>query len=179
MRYTMSAARLASAKRNGERRRNTPEKFWSRVNKTETCWLWTGRVDVSGYGVFRVYGRGVCSIKAHRYAWELTKGPIPEGLRVLHRCDVRACLNPAHLFIGTDADNMRDKCEKGRQPRGEAQGSARLTAEQVIAIRRDYRIGKPGGRSGLCLLAKRLGVNVYTIHNVLKGKTWRHLLQHG
>lgn len=85
-------------------------RFWAKVTKTETCWLWAG-AKAAGYGVIR---RSRRSIKAHRYTWELTNGPIPDGLFACHTCDVRACVNPAHLFLGTNGDNQRDSVAKGR-----------------------------------------------------------------
>lgn len=86
--------------------------FWSKVNRTEGCWLWAGsKRSEMGYGSFVVRGR---SFAAHRVSWELTHGPIPPGLKVLHKCDVPACVNPDHLFLGTDKDNHQDKAAKGR-----------------------------------------------------------------
>jgi hypothetical protein len=94
----------------------TALRFWPRVNKTDDCWLWTGRVNKKGYGVFdrreagerRSYAR-----LAHRIAWELTHGPIL-NLSVLHRCDNPPCVRPDHLFLGTNDDNMKDASSKGR-----------------------------------------------------------------
>src|SRR3990167_3892348 len=79
------------------------------------CWLWTGATRYDGYGT-RPW-RGKTSAQAHRIAWEVFRGPIPDGLQVLHRCDVRCCVNPDHLFLGTQLDNMRDMIQKGRKGR--------------------------------------------------------------
>ena len=81
------------------------------------CWLWTGRlvnrkVATETYGVIVIARK---SVRAHRYSWELHNGPIPEGMQVLHKCDTPRCVNPEHLFLGTNADNMADKYTKGRQ----------------------------------------------------------------
>lgn len=85
--------------------------FWSRVNKTSTCWLWTGRISCHGYGVVSV---GRKRIGTHRFAWALVNGDIPSGLFVCHTCDVRNCVNPSHLFLGTQRDNVQDMLRKGR-----------------------------------------------------------------
>lgn len=87
------------------------ERFWSKVEKTDGCWLWTAYLDERGYGTFGYKGK---VHYAHRVSYELTKGPIPIGLHILHSCDNPACVNPAHLRTGTHTDNMRDKVERGR-----------------------------------------------------------------
>lgn len=92
------------------------KRFWDKVNKTDDCWNWTGAVINSGYGTFFIAKvNGVSRLKlAHRVAWELANGPIPEGLFVLHRCDNRRCVRPDHLFLGTAKDNTHDAMRKGR-----------------------------------------------------------------
>ena len=91
------------------------ERFWSKVDKSGDCWIWTAYKRPDGYGQFGFEGT---QHKAHRVSWVLANGTIPEGLHVLHRCDVRECVNPEHLFLGTNTDNMRDMIEKGRQSKG-------------------------------------------------------------
>lgn len=121
------------------------ERFWSKVTKASgaNCWLWSGRRTSLGYGAFDV-GRGIKP--AHRFAWELTHGPIkrgPKRMCVCHHCDTPHCVRPDHLFLGTHSDNMRDKAMKGRAPgrdqRGSINASAKLTDANVYAIRADRR----------------------------------------
>jgi hypothetical protein len=113
------------------------ERFWSRVAVQDPmgCWVWQGGT-CEGYGMLRTEGSVVD--RAHRVSWRLTHGSIPDGLCVLHRCDNPPCVNPAHLFLGTRADNNEDKKRKGRSARvhGEANPNAKLSDEDVAEIRR-------------------------------------------
>lgn len=86
------------------------DRFFKHVDKTDACWLWIGAKS-RGYGYFRVFGK---SVRAHHFSWETRYGKIPEKLCVLHKCDVPACVNPDHLFLGTQIDNIRDRDQKGR-----------------------------------------------------------------
>ena len=135
-------------------RPSVADRFWKKVDKSGDCWLWMGLRFRSGYGMISVEGR---SAVTHRVAWSLANGPIANGMFVLHSCDVRHCVNPAHLFLGTHADNMRDMTNKGRQaaglrsgrytmpesnPRGERHGRAVVSDAAVDAMRRQYRDGE-------------------------------------
>jgi hypothetical protein len=101
----------------GRRRRSLEERFWEKVDKSGDCWLWTGATYRNGYGNIWDYDRGR-KVLAHRVAYELANGEIPEGLLVCHICDVRLCVTPAHLWVGTHGDNLSDMAMKGRSTKG-------------------------------------------------------------
>lgn len=107
------------------------ERFWAKVKKTEDCWLWTAALNSDGYGSIPPH-------KAHRLSWQLHFGPIPDGLFVCHRCDVRHCVRPDHLFLGTQQDNVNDMRRKGRAV---LMGAVRLSDSQIVAIRQRYANG--------------------------------------
>jgi DNA-binding transcriptional regulator YiaG len=134
------------------------------------CILWTGHTR-NGYGILQgtVDGRHV-ALQAHRFSWEWAFGPIPPGQNALHKCDTRSCVNPCHLFVGTQAENMADKAAKGRQRKGEATPHAKLTVQAVEAIRTRYAAG---GVTQV-QLAEEYGVTVTTILNVVSGRGWKH-----
>lgn len=124
------------------------ERFWSKVEKGDACWLWVGKARISGYGAIQRGGRADGVGLSHRVSWELTNGPIPDGLYVCHRCDVRLCVRPDHLFLGTQQDNLSDAKAKGRMgkgpayPRGMAHPNTRITDEQVAEMRRRAATGE-------------------------------------
>jgi hypothetical protein len=128
------------------------------------CTLWVGMVSRFGYGRMKIDGR---RIGAHRVAWELANGPIPDGLFVCHKCDVRRCVNPDHLFLGTQADNMADRNSKGRQVRGEKMHWAKLTPDAIEEIR-------TGGRDAIAL-ATKFGISRNHIYNIRNRRSWRHV----
>lgn len=137
------------------------------------CWLWTGWVDRNGYGEIALpKGSEKRRIFAHRLSYQLHCGD-PAGMHVCHHCDVPSCVNPAHLFLGTQADNMRDKERKGRgvKPRGEHSGRARLTEQQV----REILAAQNAGEASASRIARSLGVSRGTIRQILEGNNWRHL----
>jgi hypothetical protein len=92
------------------------QRFWSKVNKTPTCWVWTACVDKMGYGRFYVAGKK--RDHPHRISWAMKNGPIPKGMFVLHKCDNPPCVNPDHLILGTHLENMQDRDRKGRGIKG-------------------------------------------------------------
>jgi hypothetical protein len=146
----------------------TPEeRFWSKVDKTSNpngCWEWTGGKIRNGYGSFTLNCK---SIVSHRFSYELYNGSIPTGLHVLHKCDNRICVNPNHLFLGTNQDNMSDKVAKGRQAKGSTIGKAKLTEEQVLDIKTHKITCKE--------YAKKYGITMSTIYDIWNRKTWTHI----
>lgn len=94
---------------------NTINRFWSKVNKTDSCWNWTAAQDRCGYGVYSVRENNkITALKTHRLSYSLTNGPIPKDMFVCHHCDNPVCVRPDHLFLGTHSDNMKDKINKNR-----------------------------------------------------------------
>lgn len=146
------------------------DRFWEKVRKGEACWLWTGGTDSNGYGRIGLGGGSLVRVNTHRLSYELHFGPIPTGLNVLHSCDTPRCVNPAHLSLGTHADNVRDKCAKGRQAKGERMGAAKLNEHSVIEIRRRLR----GGESQQAL-AREFHVTAPAVGMIARGRAWRHV----
>jgi hypothetical protein len=139
----------------------------SKVNVDEEtgCWYWTACKISVGYGRLNVGG----TIKlAHRVAYELYCAPIPEGMHVCHTCDNRGCVNPEHLFVGTNMDNVLDKMKKGRQTRGSTHGPAKLSESDVVAIREAEGVLHRD-------LAARFGVDKSQISCIRSGKYWAHV----
>ena len=144
------------------------ERFWSKVDRREPeqCWEWKAGKNKTGYGLFWIDGK---QQKAHRASYQLHHGPIPDGLHVLHSCDNPSCVNPAHLHLGTQADNMREKMERGRSPSGEAHGRAKLISKQVDQIRSSYASGGVTKKQ----LADRFEVSRRQISDIVNGKSWK------
>lgn len=148
------------------------ERFWKSAPKGEPdqCWLWTGPLNRLGYGTI---GRGGGKHdRVHRVSYELSVGSIPEGMHILHSCDVRHCVNPAHLRIGTHAENMRERSERNRvnAAKGERCAKSKLTESQVREIRARLAAGESGASIG-----RAFGVGKDTISCIKRGVTWGHM----
>jgi hypothetical protein len=145
------------------------QRFWLYVQNGPRCWEWVGYRNEKGYGVINLRGERKL---AHRMAWELTVGPIPEGQYVLHHCDNPACVKAKHLFLGTKADNNADMHSKGRgrvtgPPPGEKNWSAKLTEADVRAIR--------ASTESDTALAARYGIARENIWAARTRRTWKHI----
>lgn len=153
--------------------KSVEQRFWKYVNKTEECWLWTGSIRSTGYGQLMTNnknGKRTMST-ASRISWELHFGEIPENLNVLHKCDNRKCVNPSHLFLGTNADNMIDKINKGRQLRGSQFSFAKLNEKDIVKIREDHNLGIYT-QSELC---KIYNMSATSISKIIRRKSWKHI----
>jgi len=159
------------------------ERFWSKVEKTETCWNWRGAQNEQGYGRFRVGGE---TIGAHRFAFELEKGPLPAGLCALHNCDNSSCVRPDHLYAGTKKDNAEDREARGRSNhasgsqhgtsthpglhRGQRNGRSKLNEDQVRSIKRALLGGEKKAS-----IARSYLVSKTVIGHISVGKLWPHV----
>jgi len=161
-------------------------RFWSKVDRSggpESCWPWVCGKDTKGYGCCRIGPRKQTC--AHRVSWQISRGDIPPGLLVCHRCDNPPCCNPAHLFLGTNTDNMRDCSAKGRipkgdshhtrtrpelVPRGSTHSSAKLTEADVVCIRKMLASGRTHYD-----IAAAFGVSRSAVSNIAVGKVWKHV----
>lgn len=151
-------------------------RFWSKVERTDRCWLWRGAINPkSGYGRFSDKRRATKAgrmvpwpLYAHRVAWELTHGPIPKGQSVLHHCDVPNCVNPRHLFLGTQKTNMQDAQQKGRLH------VSRPKSQQISdsAIADMKRLAAEGARQ--IDIARQFGVSKTFVCLLLKGRRRQH-----
>lgn len=142
-------------------------RFWSKVQISDDCWIWTACKDRLGYGRFYLVRPARL---AHVIAYSDVYGPIPEGLEVCHDCDNPSCVRPDHLFLGTHAENFSDAVAKGRIPSGEKNHLSKLTEQEVIEIRRLRSQGI--GRNEL---ADRFGVTGNNIWCIVARKSWKHI----
>lgn len=151
--------------------RATPENFWSQIDQSGDCWHWTGVTNNQGYGQLTYHQK---RWTAHRFSWVLAFGEIPEKLCVLHHCDVRSCVRPLHLFLGTYADNSHDAVAKGRASGGSSKGeinpAAKLNVQAVREIRRLRKAGWTQDR-----LATHFKISQSQISNIVCRRLWAHL----
>lgn len=150
--------------------KNFAERFWTLADKSASCWEWKGSRQAYGHGMFTLH-KGH-TVQAHRVAWMVSHDQrIPEGGHILHKCDNPPCVNPSHLYLGTHADNMKDKADRGRAPslRGEDSPVAVLTKENVLAAREMYK-GKYGD---VARISRTLKLPYHAIWSAVKGETWK------
>ena len=150
------------------------ERFWSKVDRgaPDECWMWKGTIALPNkcgqrYGSFGISDGKPVNYRAHRFAWMLYNGRIPEGMVIMHSCDVPLCVNPAHLKLGTQAENVADRDSKGRTAKGEKQGASKLTETQARFIKRS---SKPTQ-----VLANRFGIHYTTVMKIKQGINWAHV----
>lgn len=168
------------------------DRFEAKIEKGPECWAWKGCRTRSGYGLLQARKISKAPLLAHRVAWELTNGPIPDGMHVLHRCDNPGCVNPGHLFLGTQRDNNADRDAKGRVASGDSNGArtkpsnnpfvrdggsglrgqghpqAKLTDEQVRCLRLSKAMGHDNG-----FLATVYGISVTHVWRIVTGRSRR------
>lgn len=143
------------------------DRFWDKVTKTKTCWVWNGKRRKDGYGVIWVGSR---ERRAHRFSLEMIVGPLSPDKKVLHSCDNPPCVRPEHLSVGTQKDNLLDMRNKDRNPfnrRGTAHPRARFSPQAILAIRQLKQIGTPQRE-----IAELYGVCQQTVSNVITGKRY-------
>jgi HNH endonuclease len=152
--------------------RSDHDKFWEKVDikSDDECWEWLGAIDRCGYGKFgsKNFGNGL----AHRFSWKDSFGDIPKGMYVCHHCDNPSCVNPKHLFLGTQKDNMQDMKNKSRSPKqlGEANPKAKLSNSDVFEIYRLHNSGVTNYK-----LSKMYRVCQSNIKSIVSGNTWKNL----
>jgi HNH endonuclease len=146
------------------------KRFWAKVNKlpgNNSCWLWTASKDTFGYGQICVKGE---MFSSHRVSFEMSRGKIPDGAQVLHKCDNPSCIRPKHLFLGNDAINSKDRVAKGRQAKGEKIHTAKLTARRVMQLRSLRAEGYKYTE-----LSEWFGIGVPQVFSICKGRAWKHI----
>lgn len=149
-------------------------RLWSRIDKNDSggCWNWTGGKNACGYGVLRINGR---KTTAHRFSYALHSNLPPGDLCVLHKCDNPRCVNPEHLFLGTPADNARDRASKGRNGdrHGERNGRAKLSFGQAQSTKARYASGER-----ISDIAREFGVSWTAVKYIVSGRNWKGATHH-
>lgn len=142
--------------------RSHHEKFWEKVDKSGDCWNWLGHIDKCGYGKFWNY-------LAHRFSWVDSFGEIPDGMYVCHKCDNPRCVNPDHLFLGTQKDNMDDMVKKGRHKyvKGEESHKSKLNKNDIYVIRSLVSQGYTHLE-----ISKKFRVSISAIAHIVHGRSW-------
>lgn len=162
--------------------RDLRERFFEKVDKTGTCWLWTGMKNRKGYGRIGI-SRGVGMKLAHRISLELHGVRVPDEMCVLHTCDVPSCVNPTHLFLGTRADNNLDMRAKGRanyvawkyvKPEQRARGEDVAKTMTDVKVK-ELRIEYANGNTSFVKLGKKYGIGRTTVENIIKRRKWAHV----
>lgn len=166
----MTDPTITPASKPGPKPKPILDRFWSKVDKRgpDDCWLWTSSTVNGGYGIF---SHGKERTRAHRFAWTIAHGPVPDGMFVCHSCDVPGCVNERHLWIGSNAENLADMAAKGRKVttpmNGESNGGAKLTFDKVLAIR--------GSFLGSTVLSRIYGVCPEQIRRIKDGRKWANV----
>lgn len=159
----------------GKKPRNPVERFFDKVEKTDTCWIWKGNKFHFGHGQFSIGSRwdnSNKSIPAHRFSWEIHNGKIPDKFCVLHKCDNPPCVNPDHLFLGTRFDNNKDMVKKGRafHTNGTINGMHKLSDSNVINIRNLFKNGLNQRE-----ISRKFNISYGNVHCIVRRKSWKHI----
>jgi hypothetical protein len=144
-------------------------RFLSKIEKTDTCWFWKAKGRCNGYGFLKIDKR---NIPAHRISYQIHNGDFDFNLHVLHKCDIRNCVNPEHLFLGTNKDNIDDKVSKDRQAKGSDNGNSILNEEQVKEIKLHLQNKYYGYIKNL---VSKYNVSETCIRDIKRGRTWKHI----
>lgn len=142
-------------------------RLWMKVRCSDGCWEWCGYADPGGYGRISI---GKHRPHTHRVMWEVCFGDIPPGLFVCHKCDNRRCVRPDHLFLGTPHDNAQDMVQKGRSQKGESHARSKLTASDILEIRRLVDAGEYK-----TVIGERFGIHNTTVGQIARKERWSHV----
>jgi hypothetical protein len=145
--------------------RGEMDRLLSKIKKVKGCWIWTDTPASDGYGKFQASSGK--TERAHRASWRIHKGEIQQGLYCLHKCDHPLCVNPDHLFLGTQADNIKDMISKGRRPRV----NAKINEAQAATIKGRLAMGESPAR-----IASEMEISRSIVYQIKYGKTWRDVI---